>query len=131
MQDYRGPERRRFQREKAHFLINFAITQPPEVIMRVGQKSVEAVMLDLSEGGLALVGVHEVSPGAKVEMKWTLINPHAVAEDRIRDFILSGEVRDCTMLKDHEYRLGITFLDAGGGDRKAIREFVAANRRKE
>ena len=129
MYNYDGPERRRHHRQRAHFITNYRITQPPEVIMNIGQDSFEAVMLDLSEGGMAIVTRHNIPEKTTMSLEWTLINPHAVEDDRIRKFEVIGEVRDCDQLEEDEFRLGITFVGIGDGDQKAIAEFIRANRR--
>lgn len=124
---YGGPERRQHIREKAHFMIRYRIVHPPEVVMELGQGEFEGVMLDISEGGMALVMTDSVPKGTQVKLKWTLIDPHASAEDRIRDFEVAGEVRHCVRLREDEVRLGIAFVGIEEGDRKAIAQFIEHN----
>lgn len=126
---YDGPERRKYERKRAHFITSYKITQPPEVIMNMGKRNIESVMLDLSEGGMALITKYVVPVETVLRLEWTLINPYAENDDRIRRFVLDGQVRTCAKLEEDEYRLGVTFLDLQEGDRKAIAGFIAYNRR--
>ena len=129
MIDYGGPERRQFERRRAHFITNYKIIQPPEVVMNIGSKAIEAVMLDLSVGGMALVTKHNIPVGTSMRIDWTLINPYAETDDRIRKFEVQAEVRHNEKIEEDEYRLGITFVNVGKGDQKAIEHFVKSNRR--
>jgi c-di-GMP-binding flagellar brake protein YcgR len=127
---YAGPERRKFKREKAHFTINYRIAQPPEVIMDVGKREIEAVMLDISEGGMALITTCEVPKGTRMNLRWTLIDPRAQTDDRIRDFRVEAEVRHCVRVREDEFRLGLSFIGFGEGDRRAVGQFIEHNPRR-
>lgn len=130
MTNYDGPERRQFERKRAHFITSYKIMQPPEVVMHMGTRHIDSVMLDLSEGGLALITKYIVPVDTMMRMEWTLINPHATHADRVRKFVIDGRVRTCLKIGEDEYRLGIIFLDVGEGDREAISEFVKENRKQ-
>jgi c-di-GMP-binding flagellar brake protein YcgR len=127
---YTNPERRKFRREKAHFTILYRITQPPEVIMDVGMRELEGVMLDISAGGMALVMTSDVPQGTRIVLRWTLVDPHAQSDDRIRDFQVEGEVRNSVRVRKDEIRLGIAFVGVGEGDRRAIEQFIEHNPRR-
>ena len=130
MGSYGGLERRKYTRKRGYCLLNYKITQPPEVIMVVGRREVEAVMLDLSEGGLSLATRYDIAVGARVYVRWTLVNPYTSIDNRLRQIEVSAEVVNNAEMAEDEYRLGITFLDLLPGDRLAILDFIKNNQKQ-
>ena len=51
---YKGTERRRATRVRAEFIVIYRVDNPMEVRMWIGNRDVNAKMLDLSEIGMAI-----------------------------------------------------------------------------
>ena len=52
---YKGPERRRATRVRAEFIVIYRVDRPMEVRMWIGNREVNAMMLDLSEIGMGIL----------------------------------------------------------------------------
>jgi len=123
-EQYKGQERRQFKRSRVNFIITYRVNRPPEVIMVVGHKEIHAIMLDLSEAGLAILTRYNLPVSAILLMKFTLINPHAFGDSRIRRMEILGEVRNNSLIQEKERRIGILFIQIDKEDKQAIANFV-------
>lgn len=118
-------ERRKFQRTKVNFIVTFQVDRPPQVRMSVGGLDVDALMLDLSEGGMAISTDYEIPAGTLLYIYFTLINPFRTEDDRVTRMELLGEVRSCTSNDNHkQHRLGILFSGIKENDKRAIADFI-------
>ena len=127
---YSGPDRRKFNRLKVSFIVIYRVHKPLEVIMIVGNKEINAIMLDLSEGGMALSTNYNIPLATIILIKFTLINPYAIGDERICTLEMTGEVRNNVLAGKNDYRLGICFTDITKENRQIIAHFVktTANR---
>jgi len=121
---YSGRERRRHKRVKVSFIVVYRGRKPLDLFMIVGNQEMGAIMLDLSEGGMAIITEYDVPVSTVLSIKFTLINHEAADEDKIRAMSMTGEVRHNIPVK-REHRLGISFTDISEEDRRAIASFVA------
>lgn len=117
-------ERRQFPRLSVNFIVTFQVDRPPDVRMAVGGYDVDALMLDLSEGGVALTTDYEIPRGTNLFIYFTLINPYTNEDRRINKMEIQGEVRHNVQLKDKQHRLGISFTRISESNKQAIAEFV-------
>lgn len=117
-------ERRKFLRLSVNFIVTFQVDRPPDVRMSVGGYDVDALMLDLGEGGMALTTDYEIPSGTSLFIYFTLINPYTNEERRINKMEIQGEVRHNVQLKDKQHRLGISFTRISEPNKQAISEFV-------
>ncbi|MBU1125304.1 MAG: PilZ domain-containing protein [Candidatus Omnitrophica bacterium] len=129
MNKYEGQERRKFKRLRVDFVVNFNVHKPIEVVMKIGNKEIDAVMTDLSEGGMALIADYDIPTSTILSMRFTLFNPLALEDDRVRKLEVIGEVRYNALLQKEEHRLGILFTHIHESDRKAIASFVRFTRK--
>ncbi len=121
-------ERRQFQRLNVNFIVTLQVHNPPEVRMSVGGLDVDALMLDISEGGMAITTDYEIPSGTLLYIYFTLINPHKTEDDRVTKMEISGEIRSCVPSGNHkQHRLGISFSQIKEYDKRAIAEFVRLN----
>lgn len=121
-------ERRQFQRLNVNFIVTLQVHNPPEVRMSVGGLDVDALMLDISEGGMAITTDYEIPAGTLLYIFFTLINPYKTEEDRVTKMEISGEIRSCVPSGNHkQHRLGISFTQIKEYDKRAIAEFVRLN----
>ena len=122
---YSGAERRQFKRVGASFTVIYRINSPITVRMMLGDKEIDAIAMDLSEGGIAVLTKYEVLASSTVSIKFMVFNDAAVSsQKRSRSMEVQGEVRYCFTVKGGAYRLGIRFIDISADDRTFIANFV-------
>ncbi|MCM8820278.1 MAG: PilZ domain-containing protein [Candidatus Omnitrophica bacterium] len=116
-------ERRKFKRVNVNFIVIYRIHQPVKLRMFINDKEVYAIMIDLNEGGMAIVSSYQIPENTLLLIKFTLIDPTATFESRISKIELMGEVRYCILREDKSYRLGIRFTQIKEEDRLIISNF--------
>lgn len=119
-------ERRKFQRLKVDFTLNYRVDSPLEVRMSIGWDSeVDALMVDLSEGGMAILTNCDIPISSILSINFTLINLTAVSDDeRIKKLDITGEVRSNIAIDKTDRRLGVKFIQISQKDKEAIAGFV-------
>jgi len=119
-------DRRRHERLKVEFTLNYRVDTPLEVRMSIGWDSeVDALMVDLSEGGMAILTSCDIPVGSVLSINFTLINLTAIEdEERIKTLSIAGEVRSNFRVDQADRRLGIKFVQINQKDKEAIGEFV-------
>lgn len=128
---YPDQERRKNKRLNVNFIVIFQVNRPAHVLMLIGGREIDALMLDISETGVALVSNYNIPISTSLAIKFTFINVDAVTEDeRVRSMEITGEVRNNTPEDRKEYRLGIVFTHIDPGDKEAIDRFVQMNIQK-
>jgi c-di-GMP-binding flagellar brake protein YcgR len=115
-------DRRKFQRIPVNFDILYKVNDPPEVRMKVETEEKSASMMNISEGGLALVTDYEMAEQAELEIQFHLI----FKNQQTPPISVLGKVRYCTELADRQkmYRVGIEFTKIEESDKKLIVDFV-------
>lgn len=121
---YIGTERRRHKRLEVNFTIIYRVDRPLEVRMMVGDKGVEALMLDLSEGGMCILTDYNIPIWTVLDIKFSLINLYVSSNERAKPMQITGEVRYNILTPDRIYRLGICFTDIDEKDKTAIIDFL-------
>ena len=123
------PERRRHSRVKARFIVTYKINEPLRVTITINKREIQALMSDLSEGGMAIITEYDIPPLTILLINFTLINTTVSDETkRIKTMDIVGEVRYQAILKNNERRLGIYFSRISKEDRQAIGDFVNATK---
>jgi len=127
-EDYSGQERRGFKRVEVNFTVLYKVNSPLEVRMRIGDKEIDALALDISEGGMAILTDYDLPALSIVTVRFIMLDDNAPsAESRTRSIVVQGEVRyNFWMEKEKEYRLGIKFTGLSDDDRNFIANFVKA-----
>ena len=92
--------------------------------MRIREEEVSAIMLDLSEGGLSVSTSYNIPEGTLLFINFTLINEYAVGNERTKSMLIDAEVRNCILIAEKEYRLGIQFNYMDEENKLAIRNLV-------
>lgn len=122
---YSGNDRRRFQRLDLNIIILYRVDGPPAVRMQIGDKEIEATMLNLSEGGIGLITNYNIPLWSLLSIKFTLSR---MDKDGLVKFFgpmeIKGEVRSNVSLERNEYRLGISFMELSYQDKHTIADFV-------
>lgn len=121
---YKDSEKRISPRIKVEFIVTYKVEKPIEVYMWVGKKEVDALILDLSEEGMAILTDRNIPAPSILSMEFTLINLYANEGKRVKTMRISGEVRYSILSKKNNYRLGISFMQIVKKDKDAIANFV-------
>jgi c-di-GMP-binding flagellar brake protein YcgR len=124
VEGFGGAERRRFKRLKVDFSVTYLVRQPPEVLMRVGGKEIETVMLDLSEEGMAIKTGTDIPLETDLAMSFMLVYAYKTYENVMQDMKIEGRVVNRVKLGNNEFRLGIHFTKISDHDRNMIADFV-------
>jgi c-di-GMP-binding flagellar brake protein YcgR len=118
-------ERRKFKRIGASFVVFYKVDSPLTVRLMVGEREIDAMALDLSEGGLAVLTNYNVPVSSIVSVKFILLDDYAIrAEMRSRSMEIQGEVRYCFLMKEKAFRIGLRFIDISPEDRNFISGFI-------
>ena len=123
-------ERRKTKRVGVEFIITYKVeklsqsNRPIPVQMKVRSEEINALMLDLSESGMAILSNYDIPTSTTLLIKFTLINLLATAEERISSIEVSGVVCSNIVLKDSGHRLGISFTQISEEAKTAIINFI-------
>ena len=121
-------ERRKFQRTKVSFIVIYRVNSPITVRIQIGAEEADAIALDLSEGGMAIITKYEIPAATLVTLKFIIIDTAAVnIEERTRVLEIAGEVCYVSSVQKLTYRLGIKFMELTADDRAFIAHFVTRN----
>jgi len=125
---FSGHDRRRFQRLELNVIVIYRVDAPPLVRIQVGDKEIEATMLNLSEGGIALLTKYNLPPWTVLSIKFTL--SRIDKEGKVifmGPMSIRGEIRSNIPFSKDEFRLGICFTDVAHRDKGDISNFVKAS----
>ncbi len=122
---YEGDDRRRHSRVNASFVVTYRLGKPLEVSFVIEKRQVTALMIDLSQEGMALLTAYNMPEATVLFINFTLINMSASnEEDKIKTMDLIAEVRYSRPAPKNEYRLGISFSRISKEDGQTISDFV-------
>lgn len=121
---YSGSERRKSKRIRACFTVIYKLSKQIEIKMWIGGKEVSAIMIDLSQDGMAILSENDIPKSTTLSIKFTLINEFKKKENQLRPIEMEGEVRYNNFLKEKAYRLGIAFTKIKEEDKFEIADFV-------
>lgn len=123
--DYAGAERRRHKRVKVSFILNYSCGAGANSGMIPLGQQVDAMMLDLCEGGVAILTNQDLPLSSSLGMKFTLMNYKSFnKDDRTKIIEARGKVCYSNFLGRQGYRVGVAFTSISDSDRSAISEFV-------
>jgi c-di-GMP-binding flagellar brake protein YcgR len=122
---FAGHNRRGFPRLDVNIAVVYDIRRPLIIRMLIGDKPIEAKMLNISPGGVSLLTDYDITPDTLLTLRFALsrLDGHAHL-DVLNPMEISAEVRYCIPQKPDKYRLGIAFLDINEKDRAAIENFI-------
>lgn len=122
---YLGPERRRFKRVNVNFTLIYRVDAFLSAQIAIeGNTDIDALMLDLSQVGLALLTNYSIPQETNMILKFTLINFSSDIERRTMKMDAVGKVVSNIKIKEGEYRIGINFIQITQEDKDVIDEFV-------
>lgn len=116
-----GEERRRFKRIPVRFDLIYKINRPPSIRISMRQKEMFAWLVDISEGGMALIAEDQFPDAVGLDLTFHLIfkdkqTPPMHAEGRVCYKIALTDIPG--------YRIGIEFTKIDKQDKQMILDFV-------
>jgi c-di-GMP-binding flagellar brake protein YcgR len=121
--------RRKSERMDAAFTLTYNLEKSPTLRISLGLiDSIETVMINLSDSGMAIMTNYDIPAGAQLYIKFDLINLHLTCDERWRSMKISGEVVSNLLLSGENRRIGIRFNKISEEDKAAIRNFIICNK---
>lgn len=129
LDQYPGIEKRKFIRVGANFIVFYKVNSPLRIRLRMKDRDIEALAIDISEGGMAVYTDYNIPPTNVVNAKFIMINDYGIsAQDRTRAILARGEVRYNMFIEAKKtFRLGMQFANLSADDRTFISNFVATS----
>jgi len=84
----------------------------------------DALVRDLSDSGMAMITKFNLPRGARLRIKFNLINLFLFDQERTRRTEISAEVVSSTDLGKGDYRAGVKFNNSSEEDKIAINNFI-------
>ena len=122
--EYSGEEKRKFKRARVRLTVVYRTNQPLSMRLLTADKEVQATIIDLSEGGMAILTNYAVPASTVLLMRFTLFRGDKEDVSFYGPVAITGEVRYSTVVDKDLYRLGISFTEIAEEDKRQITEFV-------
>ncbi|MDD1778551.1 MAG: PilZ domain-containing protein [Candidatus Helarchaeota archaeon] len=124
MSEYSGVERRKYRRVKVNLTIVYRKNESPNVRIRDDKGENDAAMVDIGEGGIAIITTVNVLVGTELLIRFTLVEAAGEKGGFYGDFELLGKVTSNITVDKDSYRLGIVFLNIDDRIKGNIANFV-------
>jgi c-di-GMP-binding flagellar brake protein YcgR len=105
---YTGRERRSNKRLRMNCTVIYRVNEPPATHFMMQGRDIQARMIDVSQGGMAMVTDYDIPVATVLSMRFTLLNVDAKIVTFSGPMEVTGEVRSSVPL-EKEHRLGIYF----------------------
>ena len=109
METYPGMERRIQRRARMNCTIIYILNEPVSARFIMDGEDIEAKMLDVSHGGLAMITDHDIPISTRLSMRFTLFKVNRDVMNFSGPVEVTGEVRSNIPLESNAHRLGINF----------------------
>lgn len=108
---YSGMERRNYKRVRMNCTVIYRINEPPVSRFVMRGKDIEAKMVDIGQGGMAMVTSLDIPVSTVLSMRFALLNVDREVVKFSGPLEATGEVRSNALLEKNEHRLGIYFTE--------------------
>lgn len=102
-------ERRSHKRLRVNCTVVYRVNEPPSTHFVMRGQDIEARMLDVSQGGMAMTTHYDIPVATMLSMRFTLLNVDNKVVTFSGPMQVEGEVRSNISLEKDEHRLGIYF----------------------
>ena len=124
--------RRRSPRIDVAFTLVYSVENPYSLRISLGlNDEVDAVMVNLSDLGMAIITKHDLPLGTELGIKFNIIDLRLTGDQRWRKMKITGEVTSNVSLAEESnrvsHRIGMCFMDISSEDKIAISDFVKRN----
>jgi c-di-GMP-binding flagellar brake protein YcgR len=117
--------RRNSERKGVAFTLTYGVEKPYSLRVNLGLRDdLDALMLDLSDSGVAMITKFNLPTGTRLHIKFNFINLFLTGQARTRAMVIIGDVVSSRELSNREYRIGVHFNDISEEDTMAIRSFI-------
>jgi len=106
---YNGIERRSQKRVRVNCTVVYRLNEPPSARFIMQGKDIQARMVDVSQGGMAMITDYDIPVSTMLSMRFTLLNVNKEAVTFSGPMDVTGEVSSNVALEKDEHRLGIDF----------------------
>ena len=106
---YPGDERRKNKRLRMNCMVIYRLNEPPTTHFVMRGEDIEAKMIDISQGGMAMVTNYDIPVTTVLSMRFTLLKVNKEAVTFTGPMEVTGEVKSNVYLEKDEHRLGIYF----------------------
>lgn len=106
---YSGIDRRNYKRMRMNCTVIYRINEPPVTHFVMKGRDIEAKMIDISQGGMAMVTSSDIPVSTVLSMRFALLNVDREIVKFSGPLEVTGEVRSSAPLEKNEHRLGIYF----------------------
>lgn len=118
-------ERRKAERVRVNITVAYQIEKPISIKMLVGEEEVEATIVDISEGGLAILTKHDLPMATLLVVEFMLIRTERETNFKYYESVkIKGEVKSSVILSEDRYRLGVAFKGLDEESKFKISAFV-------
>lgn len=114
--------RRMSKRGDAAFVLTYTVQRPYG--LRIGLGLVDAIMLDLSDSGMALITKFDLPVDAQLSLNFNLMNLNLSGEKRLKRLEITGTIVSNFGLPKGDYRIGVHFDSLSNEDKDAINNFI-------
>ncbi len=122
--EYSGSERRRFKRVRVSLTVFYRVNEPLTVRMMTKDREIKATIVDLSEGGMAVLTDYALPEATVLFIRFTLFKVDKEDVTFYGPVEITGEVRYNNLVDRDVYRLGISFTKITEQDKMEITNFV-------
>ncbi len=122
-------DQRKSERLDTAFTLIYQVEKPLALRMELGfTNSIDALMLDLSDLGMAIITRHDLPVGTQLCIKFNIIDLHLEGDARWQPMEITGQTVSNILLPDSSHRIGMRFDRISEADKLAISNFVRRNK---
>jgi len=120
-----GQNRRKSERKDVAFTLSYCVDRPYTLRISLGvADDINALMLNLSDLGMAIVTTLDLLVGTRLDIRFNLMNLNLFGEKRTRQMRVTAEVVSKVALSKGNYRIGLRFDKITEEDKMAISDFI-------
>ncbi|MCX5669046.1 MAG: PilZ domain-containing protein [Candidatus Omnitrophica bacterium] len=127
-----GQNRRKSERIDVAFTLVYSVKKPYSLRISLGLiDDIDALMINLSDLGMAIITKHDIPLGTELYIKFNIIDLCLTGDERWRHMEITGDVVSNIILPDVSnrvsHRIGICFINISSENKIAISDFVKRN----
>ena len=130
--DTTGQNRRGSERLDVAFTLVYSVEKPFSLRISLGlNEQIDALMVNLSDSGMAIITKHDIPLGIGLSMRFNIIDLRLDGDARWKKMEITAEVVSNVILPDSgqvvSHRIGMRFINISSKDKIVIRDFVKRN----
>lgn len=109
MENAQNLERRSHKRVKMNCTVIYRLNEPASTRFMVAGRDIEAKMVDIGQGGMAMVTNYDIPEQTELSMRFTLLKVNKEVVNLSGPVEVRGQVRSNLPAENNAHRLGIYF----------------------